>query len=192
MQSLQLIMIVSSDKIYSYSPVTENFFDNRINLPEDYQNKRGVGTYLTYIYLPSVNDNQIYRYPRARGGFGAYERWFDDQADMEKATDIDVSDSVFATFEDGTVAGYFQGKKQFQTSPVENFMPYKITTKVDAESFFVLDIKNGKVIKFDLNGNVQKEFVDSRFEEAQDFYTDFENQRVYVVDSGNSLLVFDY
>ncbi|MFO7807354.1 MAG: hypothetical protein R6V40_02955 [Candidatus Moraniibacteriota bacterium] len=192
MPSLQLLLIISENSVYSYSPVTGNLFKNNINLPEEFENNKGVGTYLTYLYLPEESTGQIYRYPRSRGGFDTPRKWFDNPINLKEVEDIAISDSIYLIHRDGKILKYFQGKKEFEISPENDFVPKKIEAKVDAESFFVLDIKNGEIIKFNIEGEVEKKFKDKRFQDATSFRVDFDRKKVYVLDKENNLLVFPF
>ncbi|MFW5884698.1 MAG: hypothetical protein ACOCUF_00480 [Patescibacteria group bacterium] len=192
--SLQLVFVVSEEAIFSYSPVTGNFFSNRISLPFGFDNSKGVGTYLTYLYLPNKEDGQIYRYPRSSGGFGSPVKWLDNPIKIEKAIDISVSDSIYIAFEDGFVSKFFQGKEMFKASLTEEeFTPFKVKAGVDAESFFVLDKDNGKIVKFDTdNGDFLESFADDKFKKSKDFQVDFNQKKFYIVDKEDNLLVFKY
>jgi len=102
MESLQLIFITSQGQTYSYSPVTNSFSKNTIVMPDNFKGI-GVGTYLTYLYLLDRTSNQIYRYPRAPGGFGIYKEWLKENVDFQNAIEIDISDSIYVAFADGKI-----------------------------------------------------------------------------------------
>ncbi|GAG90416.1 unnamed protein product, partial [marine sediment metagenome] len=71
MEDLNIILLLnkSDKKIVSFSPTNGKFQSNIFSLPENASVSAG-DTYLTYLYLLDQNSNQIYRYPRAEGGFG--------------------------------------------------------------------------------------------------------------------------
>lgn len=190
-ESLQLVLIVSSDQVLSYSPVTNKFSENSIVLPQNFENI-GVGTYLTYLYLLDKNNKQIYRYYRAAGGFGEFKEWLKEKQNMNQVTAFDVSDSIYLSFEDGRLEKYFQGEKTKSFNLGEDFYPNKIRAKINKEEVFALDSKRGIIIKLLENQNQQNLFEDKNFEDAQTFAVDFEDKKIYLVNKKDELLVFSY
>jgi hypothetical protein len=190
-ESLQLILIVSSDQVLSYSPVTNKFSENNIVLPENFENI-GAGTYLTYLYLLDKTNGQIYRYHRATGGFGEFKEWLDENQDMSDVISFDVSDSIYLGFEDGRLEKYFKRAKNKSFNLGPDFKPDKIRVKPDQEELFALDSKKGIIIKLLESKNQQNLFEDKNFKDAQTFIVDFDNQKVYLVNNDEELLVFSY
>jgi hypothetical protein len=192
--SLELIFIISEETILSYSPITENFFHNRISLPIKFDNSKGAGTYLTYLYLPNKSDGQIYRYPRSSGGFGNPVKWLEKPIEMEQMADISVSDSIYVAFKNGIVSKFFQGKEVLKASlSKEKFAPFRVKAAVGAKNFFVLDKENGRIVKFDANsGDFLESFADDKFKNSKDFQVDFNQKKLYIIDEENNLLVFEY
>lgn len=190
-ESLQLVFIVSSEEVYSYSPITNSFSRNTINIPENSE-IIGAGTYLTYLYLLDKNFNQVYRYHRAPGGFGSYKNWLLEVYDLNSATNLAISDSVYITFDNGKIDKYFQGKKEFEINLEEDFIPNKIRAKIDKNEILVLDQEQGKIIKLSDKGQQQEIYQDKQFKKASDFSVDFENKQIFIITEEKKLLVFNY
>lgn len=194
MPDLKLIFIINSESIYSYSPVTEKFYKNKIDLPPNFKNQSS-NVYLTYIYLLDKESNQIFQYPRATGGFGEKREWMKENVDITKSFDIAIDGSIYITFEDGHIEKFFQGKKQKdftlnQTEPA--IIAAKIRGSIDSEKLFVLDSENQRIIELDKNGAIQKQFQDRQFLGAQNFWVDFEQKIIYIITSEGKILSFNY
>jgi len=190
-ESLQIILIIGSNEVFSYSPVTNNFSENRISLPNGFNNV-GVGTYLTYLYLMDQSNNQIYRYHRAPGGFGNGVTWMKENIDLSQALSLDVSDSIYIAYNDGKIKKYFQGKLEKEFNLEENFTPTKIKVKADNVNLFALDSEKGKIIKLNKKTAQKSLFQDENFKQSKSFSVDFESQKVFLITEENELLVFNY
>jgi len=190
-ESLQMILIIGSEEVYSYSPVTNSFAKNKISLPEDSESA-GVGTYLTYFYFLDKKSNQIYRYHRAPGGFGPSQRWLEENQSFDEATDIDVSDSIYVGFSNGKIEKYFDNQKITEWTLEENFNPDKIEVEINKEGVLALDKKQGKIIKLS-EGNGSKETLQDNFmKNSQDFSVNFDTKEVFLITKDSKLVRFNY
>ena len=110
MNDLNLIFLVSNDnKIISFSPVDSSFSENNITIPAN-SDLKNAGTYMTYLYLTDAASNQIYRYPRAAGGFGSETNWLKDGTDVKSATDMAMDENIYL-LENNQVIKLFKGAK---------------------------------------------------------------------------------
>lgn len=180
MDDLNLIFLANEkNKLLSWSPVSKKFNSNEIIIPDN-SSLTIAGTYLTYLYLIDGKNNQIYRYPRAGSGFGAAVNWLKDTVDLSQISDIALSDNIFAT--DGTtIIKLFKGKKadfNLGTSATP-IAPAKVWTKRDSQNLYILDTKNSRIIKSDLNGNIISQYYNSEITNAGDFTIDESNSTVY-------------
>ncbi|MFA6383412.1 MAG: hypothetical protein WCX17_03240 [Parcubacteria group bacterium] len=181
MDDLNLIFLINKNgETISYSPSSKKFQNNSISLPEN-SNITAVGTYLTYFYLVDSQNNQIYRYPRASGGFGTAAKWLKDPLDLSKASGIALSDSIFIA-DNNALIKLFKGKKQdFQ---IENtatpIAPYKVFTKPEFSYVYILDKQNSRVVKIDPNGSIISQYYNAEIGSASDFAIDEINNTAYI------------
>ncbi len=189
MPDLRLIFLLSKDKLISYSPVANRFYDNRIKLPENLE-IAGTGTHLTYYYILNKNSGKISRYPRAEGGFGNPKEWLKSPIEAENVVDMTIDDSIRIIKSDGKIEEYFQGKikKTIESSTEPKLSPKKIRTKEGDEfpDYFVLDSKNGRIIKVSKEaGEIKETFWNRKFLNAKNFWLngdDEEKTDIYVID----------
>ncbi len=190
MADLRLVFFLMKDNVVSFSPVTRKFVDNNITLSAGLD-IAGAGTYLTFLYYLDRNAGQIYRYPRAEGGFGAKVDWLKETIDASAVNDMAIDDNIRLTYSDGKIEKYFKGKNEETAELNGDPKPVgsKIKTVVDGEFYYLLDVNQGKVIKVKKDGNsIEKEVTDVKFKEAVDFNVHSDGNQVYVtVKSGEVL-----
>ena len=182
MQDLSLIFILTDkNKIISFSPVSAKFTENSIELPANPSNNL-IGSYLTYLYVLDPQTNQIYRYPRATGGFGAKANWIKDTVSLTGVSDMTINDNIYLV-QNNTIIKLFKGKKQEfnlenSNTPV-NFD--KIFTTINSQSLYALDAKNSRLVQFNKeNGEITKQYFSEELKYGASLSVDEENKTAYV------------
>ena len=190
MDDLNLIFLLNPQgKALAFSPVSKKFQDNILNLPAN--NKITLaGTYLTYLYLVDTNNNQIYRYPRAEGGFGEKINWKKDDTDISQSSDIAINENIYLA-EPKNVLKFFRGQKQDFAieEPPTKIMPFKVATKIDGQYIWLLDKTNSRIVKLDLTGKIISQYYHPEIANATDFSVNEETNTVYF-STGNSVQSF--
>lgn len=181
MDDLNLIFLMNqNNKTIAWSPVAKKFQDNALTVP-DGSDITVAGTYLTYMYLLDGKNSQIYRYPRAAGGFGGKADWLKDSVDLSQATGLALSENIYVA--DGSnILKLFKGKKQdFQLeASATPIAPYKVYIKQNMQNIYVLDKNNSRLIKLDLNGQIISQYYNYQIGNANDFTVDEQNNIAYV------------
>lgn len=180
MEDLQIILIMNktNNKIFAFSPVNKKFQTNSLILPE---NSKIVSsdTYLTYLYLVDKDANQIYRYPRAEGGFGEKVNWKKDESSIQDSISMAINENVFLT--DGkNVQKFFRGQKidfTIENTPTP-ILPEKIWTKRDNENLYLLDTTNSRIVKLDKDGKIIVEYYHPEIAMAVDFSVSEEKNEI--------------
>jgi hypothetical protein len=191
MKDLNLALIYTDqNKMISFLSATSGFKENNISILEN-SKISGLGTYLTYAYLLDSENSQIYRYPRAEGGFGEKVDWYKDQAKLSNACCMSIDENVYLINE-GKELKIFKGKIQdFNLEKtVNSFTPDKIFTDSDTQNLYVLDKNNGRVIKFSKDGALLAQYFHEDIKKAIDFVIDEKNSKAYIITSEN-LVSFD-
>ena len=191
MDDLGLIFIINTEnKILSHSPASKKFQDNVITFPAD-ANIVAVGTYLTYLYTVDAKNNQIYRFPRATGGFGEKTNWLKDTIDLSQAENIALNDNIFI-IDNGSVIKLFRGAKQDFTieDTYHPIVPAMAYAKPGSENVFILDTQNSKIAKLDANGKIQAQYFNADIEKATDFSISEASSTAYLL-IGNDVKTFN-
>lgn len=180
MDDLNLIILIGqNNKAVSWSPASKKFQENQISLPEN-NSLVSAKTYLTYLYLLDTANGQIYRYPRAEGGFGAPANWLKENIDLSAIKDMAVSDNVYLA-EENNLIKFYRGKKQdFQAENSTTAFNFdKVYAKKDSQNIYFLDKANSRIVKLDLNGNIISQFYNPEISNAQSFTADETANLIY-------------
>jgi hypothetical protein len=180
MDDLNLIFLVKNNRITSLAPATGKFTPNNLVFPEN-ADIVAAQTYLTYAYLFDAKNNQIYRYPRAEGGFGEKTAWLKETLALSGAKTIAINENVFLASE-AEIQKLFRGKK-VDFSVEKTATPIKFTklyTKRDSSHLYVLDNANARVVKLDNDGKILAQYYNEKIAEADDFSVSEENNLVYL------------
>lgn len=193
MPNLNTLFILTEDKkMISLTPINNNFQENNISFPSGF-NPVGLKAYLTYVYFLDPESNQIYRFPRAEGGFGERQDWLRSGADVTKTIGFSINEDLFAASPDDITA-YLQGKidknVKFEKPQTPLFVE-KIFTEPDLENIYVLDNKNHRIVQFGKDGKIINQFWNKSISKIDNFIVNEKNNAIFLL-SGNNLSTFSY
>jgi hypothetical protein len=181
MKDLNLELIYTDqNKVVSFLSATSQFGDNAISIP-DGSKITGIGTYLTYLYMLDSQKSQIYRYPRATGGFGNKTDWLKDSLDLSDSCCMAIDENVYL-ISSGSVIKLFKGQKQeFSLEPtINSYIPGGIFTDGDTQNLYILDKGNGRIIKYGKDGTLIGQYFSEAIKNTVDFTVDEKNNKVYL------------
>jgi hypothetical protein len=191
MEDLKLILLFTDQKkIISFSPVTHDFKINSIPIPDN-TDISTLGTYLTYLYLVDNSNNQIYRYPRAEGGFGTKVNWLKDELALSSVTDMAIDENIYLA-SGNTLIKLFRGKQESfsieQSLTPINFK--RVFTTGDTDKIYVLDSINSRLIVFGKDGMIQHQYYNELLQNASRFTVDYKNNKAYIITAeGNTAVI---
>ncbi len=180
MNDLNLIFLINPEgKTVSFSSASKKLQNNTLAIPQG-STVADAKTYLTYIYLLDAKNNQIYRYPRAEGGFGQKFDWIKESLDLSEATGMAISENIFIA-NGGSILKLFRGKKQDfnleqSATPIA---PFKVYVLENSANIYVLDKINSRVVKLDASGNIISQYYNSEIDSAGDLAVAEANNTVY-------------
>jgi serine/threonine protein phosphatase PrpC len=183
MDDLNLIFLIKNNQTISLSPTTGKFQKNTLIFSSN-EKIIAAKTYLTYIYLLDTNNNQIYRVPRADGGFGAKTLWIKEDLDLSGATDFVINENIFA-INNQAILKLFRGKKlDFSIEhTATTILPNKLYTKNTSTNLYILDATNARIIKIDDTGKILAQYYNQDIATATDFSVHEEANLIYLVDA---------
>jgi hypothetical protein len=183
MPHLNTIFILTEDKkILSFTPVNKNFQENGIELPGSL-NATDIKTYLTYLYFLDPSANQIYRYPRAEGGFGEKQDWLRSGSDVKNAVDFAINDDLY-TVSPNEIVPYLQGKKDAGVNFEKTSLPLaidKIYSEPDMEFVYLLDNKNHRIVQYSKDGKLITQYWNESISGISNLAVDEKNKVVYLI-----------
>ncbi|MFA5926427.1 MAG: hypothetical protein WC831_05910 [Parcubacteria group bacterium] len=187
MPNLNSIFILTEDKkIVSFTPINKIFQENGIELPAGL-NAKSMKAYLTYLYFLDPSANQIYRYPRAEGGFGEKQDWLKAGSDIKNTADFAINDDIFAASEDG-INAYLQGKEDTNINFEKTRLPLSIDSicsEPDMEFIYVLDSKNHRVVQYSKDGKISTQYWNESISGIDNFTVDEKNKSVYLIEKNS-------
>ena len=185
MDDLNLIFILNEkNSVLAWSPANGKFQENQIIISG---NASFISAgFLTYFYVLDSQNNQIYRYPRAEGGFGASVAWLKENINLSEINDLAVSDNIYLA-ENNNIIKLYRGKKQdFKIEKTATAITAnKIYTQENYQYIYILDKTNSRIIKTDLNGQIIAQYYNEKISNADDFTIDEKNLTVYLLFESN-------
>jgi len=185
MEDLNLLLLFNKEngKIFSFSPLNKKFQANNLVLPEGASISAG-GTYLTYLYLVDQKANQIYRYPRAEGGFGEKADWKKDATEIKNTSSIALNENLFLT-DNTEIWKFFRGKKQdFNLEKTAlPLKPFRIYTELENPNLYVLDQENSRFVKYNQEGKIVFQYYHPSISGAENFSVDETAKKIIFADS---------
>jgi hypothetical protein len=180
MRDLKSIFLIKGERIISFSPVTGKFQDTKLNFPANGK-IIDAKTYLTYMYLLDTNNNQIYRLPRAEGGFGEKKLWLKENIVVTNSIGMAINENVFLLNE-SAITKLFNGKKQLFS--IENtateVSPAKIYTEQNSTNLYVLDKVNARILKLDNDGKIIAQYYNAEIANSNDLAINEESGLIYL------------
>jgi hypothetical protein len=180
MEDLNMIFLLTDkNKIVSFSPSSKDFKENSISIEEG-KNICCIATYLTYLYV--IAENDIWRYPRAEGGFGQPVSWLKEEINLGEARDATIDENIYLALEEKALK-LFQGKKEefniesFQTAI--NFS--RIYTAREFSNLYVLDNITSRIIRFSKNGEILAQYYNDMLLGAKDLAVDEKGSAAFFV-----------
>lgn len=184
MKDLNLLFFAKNNQLTSLAPTTGKFTANTIAFPDN-GNIVDAQSYLTYVYLLDQNSNQIYRYPRADGGFGQKIAWLKDNITIKDAKNIAINENIFILNGNNEIIRLAQGKKQDYTieTTATPIAPDKIYTEQNFSNLYILDKTNSRIIKLDMDGHIVNQYYNEQIKNTKDFSVSEENNLIYISDA---------
>jgi hypothetical protein len=185
-----LFMLTEDNRIVSLTPTNKNFLENTITLADNLK-ATDIKTYLTYLYFLDPSANQIYRYPRAEGGFGERSDWLQAGTDIKNAQNFAINDDVFISGVGG-IMPLLQGKADSSISfekPNISLLIDKIYSEPGFTGIYALDNQNHRIVQYDKQGKITAQYFNESIRGVKDFVVDEKNKAVYLL-VGNQLEKF--
>jgi hypothetical protein len=192
MDDLRLIFIYTDTReLFAWSPISHTFTKNTLTLPEGARVK-DIGTYLTYLYVLDDATDQIYRFPRAEGGFGTSSVWLRDAIAIEENAKIAVNETIFLTPNKNAVQAFFRGKfVRNLESPTTPLSITSLYTRPGLANVYALDTENKRILVWNQDGALIAQYFSEQLSEAQAITVDEKTSEVFLT-TPNSLLSFKF
>lgn len=161
-----LLILTDKGQVLSFTPSNGKFAANAFALPEGAK-PAALGAYLTYLYVLDPETKQIYRYPRAEGGFGKETAWLKETVPLASSSQLLVDERLYLT--DGAqIRAFAKGKTDPSVSFENPKNPLTVTDLVrnDDGTLSVLDKTQGRVLLYSPEGKIVKQYAHESLKQA--------------------------
>lgn len=191
MDDLRLIFIATeSGKLYAWSPISSTFTENTLSLPQG-ATVDALDTYLTYLYVLDSTNDQIFRFPRAEGGFGQGSPWLKESVALENGSKMSVNETIFIAKEASSVQGFFRGRlTRTLESPNTELRVTSLYTHPGLANIYVLDRTNKRVVVWNQDGALIAQYFHDKMGEAKTVSVNEKTGEVFLSTDSNILLSF--
>ncbi len=161
-----LFILTDRDQILSFTPSNGRFAANTFVLPETSQ-PVGLGAYLTYLYVLDAATDQIYRYPRAEGGFGQSVSWLKESVALDEKTGMTVGETVILA-QGSSLRAFSKGR--FDPTVVFENPAHPLSATALAQgpdgTLLVLDQAMGRVLVYSPEGKIVRQYAHEALAQA--------------------------
>lgn len=190
MDHLSLIFIYTdTGELFAWSPISRTFIKNTLALPVG-ATVKDIGAYLTYLYVLDASTNQIYRFPRAEGGFGQGSAWLKDSVVIESAAKMAVNETIFLAPNDTSAQAFFRGRfvKNLE-SPDTPLSVASLYTHPGLANVYALDAKNKRVLVWNQDGVLLAQYFSDTLADAKAITVNEKTGEIFLT-TQNTLLSF--
>ncbi|MBP7060723.1 MAG: hypothetical protein KBA91_01975 [Candidatus Moranbacteria bacterium] len=190
MDDLRLIFIMTdSGTVYAFSPISKTFIENALPL-ENNANVVGIDTYLTYLYVLDSNHNQVYRFPRAEGGFGTGTTWLKDSLTFDDSAHLAVNETLFIAPDASSVRGFFRGRSSSTFElPSEGLHVTDLYTHPGLQNVYALDNEHACILIWNQDGKLIDTITHENLSQGRTLSVNEKSNEVFV-STENALLSF--
>jgi len=190
MDHLSLIFLYTdAGELFAWSPISRTFVKNTLTLPEG-ATVRDIGTYLTYLYVLDASTDQIYRFPRAEGGFGPGLAWMKDSVAIEDNAKMAVNETIFLAPNKSTVQAFFRGRlvKNLE-SPNTPLSVTSLFTHPGLANVYALDAEYKRILVWNQDGTLLAQYFSDQLADTKTITVNEKTNEIFLTTS-SSLLSF--
>ena len=172
--SLRTVFILTdSGKLLAFTTANHAFTENAITVGSA-KDIVGLSGYLSYLYTLNPSKNEILRYPRAEGGFGTPVSWLKETLPLGGATSI-ATDSRLLVTAGNRLLAFSRGKTDTTIIFENSNTPIAYTAVAihpDTGAVYVLDASYGRIVAYDQNGQIEKQYASPQMKQATNLALD--------------------
>lgn len=190
MDDLRLIFVYTENgKLYAWSPIARSFFENTLPL-EGNVAVAGIDTYLTYLYVLDSATDQVFRFPRADGGFGTGTSWLKETLAIEADARLTVNETLFIGLDESTVKAFFRGRSgnTFEL-PTGGLTLADIYTHPGLTNVYGLDASHKRILIWNQDGRLIKEISHDKLSDGTTLSVN-EKQGEFFISTEEALLSY--
>jgi len=189
-----LIGFDQNQGIASFNTIDKKLAPLKLNRENISQQIQDINIYGNRLYLLEPDTNQIYKHSKTLDGFGKEEAWIKDETNISDAISFTIDSSVYVMKKTSQIFKFHQGKiAEFtldEIHPVLSFQDpnilnpkgnIKIFTNDELKYLYLLDGPSKRLIIFNKQGKLIKQFTCEEFIDLKDFIVSRRENKVWLL-----------
>ena len=158
-----LFILTENGKLLSFTPSNKAFSENV--LPTNTRSIQAIGAYLTYLY--ALDNGQIYRFPRAPGGFGEGLAWLKPAISSDTMASLTVNDMVHI-FSNGSLRQFSRGK-EIRTFEMPQTAPTNLILASEPDNTRIIGVDNSahRLIIWNTEGTLEHQYFSDQLSDIR-------------------------
>ncbi len=138
--------------------------------------------YNNRLYGLMADNNQIYRFNRSGNSFNSRTTWLNEEAQLGDAVDLAVTGDVFVLKNNGQLQKFYVGRVQdFNLAAVDPTLDSASLLKASTERILILDKNSKRLLVFDKQGVLLKQFRFPSLNNIKDFSFSNDVKTAYIL-----------
>lgn len=167
--------------------------------PEIDLQKSLIYLHLNNLYVLNNVENKFFKIPGGSMGFGKVIDYLKDNEDVKNTLAITGDAAIYLLDKNDGIVKYVQGRKKkvdwtpldppfavFYTTSASDTARIKIWTSEDSLFLYILDPIGKRLIVYNKNGDLKKQYTSPQFDELTDFVVNEKNKEIFIL-NGNKI-----
>jgi len=185
------LIYTTTGQIFRFDPINNSFTSTETTLTAAGDNIKAAASYNERLYFLD-SGNQILRMDPLGTNFSSARNWLQDESDLSKSLDIAIDGNVYILIDDGSILKLTRGRQtDFSLEEIEPDLTNvtHLFTDTDIPYIYLLDPTNKRLVIYDNNGQLIKQYQFNELNDLKDFAIDYkaENEKsiVYLLTKEN-------
>lgn len=185
-----VLTVLSQHTLGLFKPIAEAIQPITTEFPQNEKTITDARIFANRLYTLDTKNNQIYKHGKnAELSFAKGSAWITDSTDIRTATSFAIDGSIYILSSSGQVMKFSGGKKDsWSLAGIDPQLSSgtKIFTDENTQNIYILDSAQSRIIIFNKDGVLQKQYISDIFAQAKDMLVDEAKKNIYVL-SKNTL-----
>jgi hypothetical protein len=149
--------------------------------------------YYNRLYTVDINNNQIYRQPKADNGYSQGTPWLNENIDLKGINSIGIDTNIWALTNNGQILKLNKGRKQnFNIKGLEpNLEETKqLFTDDETNYLYILEPINKRIVVLDKEGTLITQYFSPQFDNLKGFTISESEKKIFIIND-NKILFFN-
>ena len=178
-----LALLLSDGSLQSVNTTNGTLASLPVNFENADRNIVDAAMYNSRLYTFDPRNNQIFRHDRTGSAYGLGQSWVK-EADLaiQNGISFAIDGTVYILQSDGSITKLSAGRKaDADFDPIDPPLakPKRLATSADAETLFVLDPEERRIVEYDKDGGFLRQYRSDAFGSAMDLAV--QNDTVFVM-----------